>query len=363
MKLLLLLSASSFTLAALPSFTYVASEWPSVAGSTDGLGYTVTAAPTPQILSAFPLPAGDSKLAIKPNSAASTQQCPANVDASLGDTGTCWWTCGPTADPSGKCWRPDDIRDCKGAKTLGLTFDDGPTTFTPTLLQYLVSKNLKATFFLVGAHMVQNPQIVRDLYNAGMEFGVHSWSHHPLTSLTNDQIVAELGFTVQAFQKILGIKPTLFRPPQGDLDDRVRAIAAAMGLRPVMWNLDTNDYTTDGNTNLVAGVVSGFQTAIGGSFSNGLITLEHDTFQGGVDLFENNFLPQMTANGYSLMTVGQCKGIASPTVPSTVNQPGQGQVQQVPSSQDNKAPTSDASTNYTYLFSVVLGIVIAFSMI
>lgn len=56
-----------------------------------------------------------------------------------------------------------------------------------------------------------------------------------LASLSNEQIVAELGWTMIAIKNVLGVTPNTFRPPYGDIDDRVRAVAKAMGLTPSMW--------------------------------------------------------------------------------------------------------------------------------
>lgn len=86
----------------------------------------------------------------------------------------------------------------------------------------------------------------------GHEISVHTWSHRHLTSLTNAEIVAELGWTRKAIKTVLGVTPTTMRPPYGDIgtltfaymcilflsfiiDDRVRAISLAMGLVPIIW--------------------------------------------------------------------------------------------------------------------------------
>jgi len=64
---------------------------------------------------------------------------------------------------------------------------------------------------------------------------VHTWSHPALTTLSNEQIIAELGWTKKIIKDVLGVTPNMMRPPYGDIDDRVRAISLAMGLTPVMW--------------------------------------------------------------------------------------------------------------------------------
>lgn len=77
--------------------------------------------------------------------------------------------------------------------------------------------------------------MVQAEYMAGHQLSVHTWAHPYLTKLTNEQIVAELGWTKKVIKDVTGVTPNTFRPPYGDIDDRVRAIAAQMGLTPIIW--------------------------------------------------------------------------------------------------------------------------------
>jgi peptidoglycan/xylan/chitin deacetylase (PgdA/CDA1 family) len=86
--------------------------------------------------------------------------------------------------------------------------------------------------------------MVQAEYMAGHQLSVHTWSHPYLTKLTNEEIVAELGWTKQVIKDVVGVTPNTFRPPYGDIDDRVRAIAAQMGLTPVIWSSVTANGTT-----------------------------------------------------------------------------------------------------------------------
>lgn len=65
--------------------------------------------------------------------------------------------------------------------------------------------------------------------------------------LTTEQVVAELGWTRKAIKAVLGVTPTLMRPPYGDIDDRVRAISLAMGMVPVIWTRTPSGATFDTN--------------------------------------------------------------------------------------------------------------------
>lgn len=63
-----------------------------------------------------------------------------------------------------------------------------------------------------------------------------------MTSLTTDQAFAELYYTIKIIKDIMGVTPTCWRPPFGDVDDRIRAIAQSLGLRTYMWSGNTNDW-------------------------------------------------------------------------------------------------------------------------
>ena len=53
---------------------------------------------------------------------------------------------------------------------------------------------------------------------SGHQVAVHTWSHPYLTTLTNEQIIAELGWTRQAIRDVIGVSPSMMRPPYGDIE-------------------------------------------------------------------------------------------------------------------------------------------------
>jgi peptidoglycan/xylan/chitin deacetylase (PgdA/CDA1 family) len=224
-----------------------------------------------------------------------------------------WWTCGgPTRDT--------DIVACPDKYTWGVSFDDGPSLYTPVLLDYLKKKKIGATFFVVGSRVYERPAILIDEYMSGHEISVHTWSHRPLTSLTNEQIVAELGWTRKVIKTVLGVTPTTMRPPYGDIDDRVRAISLAMGMIPVLWSstpsgtkFDTADWRVAGGG--VNGTTSfdTFQQILNAAstLNTGFIVLEHDLFEITVDLAAGYFLDTAQNHNpkFNLQPVGQCMKI------------------------------------------------------
>jgi peptidoglycan/xylan/chitin deacetylase (PgdA/CDA1 family) len=71
----------------------------------------------------------------------------------------------------------DFLRD----KEVVLTFDDGPwPENTPAILRALADNCLKATFFEIGEHATWHPEITKQVVEAGMTVGTHTWSHKDL---------------------------------------------------------------------------------------------------------------------------------------------------------------------------------------
>ena len=98
----------------------------------------------------------------------------------------------------------------------------GPSLYTADLLDRLKFYNIKATFFLVGSRVVQYPDLVLRAYNEGLgifdsltghQIGIHMWSHNASSTITNDRIIAEAVYTAAAIRQIIGVTPTIIRPP------------------------------------------------------------------------------------------------------------------------------------------------------
>ncbi|KAI9444994.1 chitin deacetylase [Lactarius indigo] len=224
--------------------------------------------------------------------------CPANPDA-VADSSRCWWTCGG-------CTRETDVTTCPQKYTWGLTYDDGPAPYTPNLLNYLDQVNLKATFFVVGSQ-----------YLKGHQIAVHTWSHYSLTTLSTEEIIAEFGWTKKVIKDVLGVTPTVMRPPFGDIDDRVRAICEAMNLTPVMWTristtatFDTDDFNIHGGITNVQQVLYNWENILGNvsTIDTGFIVLEHDLFQQAVEVATGYILPDALAHqpSFKIQPVVDC---------------------------------------------------------
>ncbi|KAG0149565.1 hypothetical protein CROQUDRAFT_28664, partial [Cronartium quercuum f. sp. fusiforme G11] len=223
-----------------------------------------------------------------------------------GADGNCWWTC------SG-CTRDTDISSCPNKGTWGVTFDDGPSPYTPNILQYLDQHKIKATFFVVGSRAISQPQILQAEYMALHQTCLHTWSHTSLTTLTNEEVVAEFAWSMKAFKDIIGVIPSCARPPYGDVDDRIRYIMKAMGLSIILWTsangetFDTNDWRVEAGQMTATDAVKSFNDILNMQSTLNTV-LAHDLFKRTIALSVNSFLPTAQQHGLKLQDVGTCLG-------------------------------------------------------
>ncbi|RIA88342.1 Carbohydrate Esterase Family 4 protein [Glomus cerebriforme] len=137
----------------------------------------------------------------------------------------CIWSCTT-------CTRPEsDFTHCPNKGDWALTYDDGPTQNTLKVLDALNTRGIKATFFAIGSRVIENPQILKQAVDSGHQIGVHTWLHTALTTQTTEEIIAEIKWTETAIKQAVGFTPKWFRPPQGDIDDRVRGILTQLGYK------------------------------------------------------------------------------------------------------------------------------------
>src|SRR2546423_14106760 len=104
---------------------------------------------------------------------------------------------------------------------IAMTFDDGPSAkLTPKLLDLLASHHVKATFFLIGQNVAENPEIVAREAREGHEIANHSWSHPNLGKMSDEGVRGQLRKTEDAIRSASGNRPTLLRPPYGSITPR-----------------------------------------------------------------------------------------------------------------------------------------------
>ncbi|KAG0001211.1 hypothetical protein BGZ80_006221, partial [Entomortierella chlamydospora] len=259
----------------------------------------------------------------------------------------CWWTYNGCTTPKID-YIPPDISICPVAGTWGLTYDDGPMYYypvtaensqwaEPNLYDFLLAhNNQKANLFYIGSKIEGAPAAAQRGLNDGHVICSHTWSHPSMTTLTNAEVVAEFYYSQRIMKEILGITPKCWRPPYGDVDDRVRAIAWQMGMRTIIWDQDTNDWNIYGDQVAAGPGAITYATAnntVNGWIVNreegkdnvhGHITLEHELSNSTITLAEF-WLPIIQKN-YQTMPATACNNIAQPYWEESFVYPIQGSV-------------------------------------
>ena len=70
---------------------------------------------------------------------------------------------------------------------------------------------------MVGLNILGSPDIFLQAFNNGDDIAVHTWTHPYMTSLSNEAVVAEFGYTMQIIHDSTGGRiPRFWRPPYGD---------------------------------------------------------------------------------------------------------------------------------------------------
>jgi peptidoglycan/xylan/chitin deacetylase (PgdA/CDA1 family) len=125
---------------------------------------------------------------------------------------------------------------------IALTFDDGPSTWTASVLDLLAEHGARATFFVLGANIEGGERDLERAVEEGHELGLHGWSHRRLTELSNAEIRDEMLATQTAIERATGVVCRSWRPPYFEVDERVRKALNESGLAEIGCTIAPEDY-------------------------------------------------------------------------------------------------------------------------
>ncbi|ACV59678.1 polysaccharide deacetylase family sporulation protein PdaB [Alicyclobacillus acidocaldarius] len=133
-------------------------------------------------------------------------------------------------------------------KVVALTFDIswGHRTPEPVLETLKKCGVTKATFFLSGPWTMHHPEIAKKIKAMGYEIGSHGYLHKDYSNYPDSWIREQAMLADKAIQQVTGVKPKLFRTPNGDLNLRVIRCLTSMGYTVVQWNTDSLDWKNPG---------------------------------------------------------------------------------------------------------------------
>jgi peptidoglycan/xylan/chitin deacetylase (PgdA/CDA1 family) len=205
-------------------------------------------------------------------------------------------------------WRgPDGSQGSTGSMSVALTFDDGPGPYTSQVLDVLDSYHVKATFCLIGRQIHEYASVVKRMIDDGMTLCNHSWDHdESLGGKPAKVIAANLQRTIDAVHQIEpGATVAYFRQPGGNFTPTDVRVSELLGMRPLYWSEDTNDWRRPGTAAIEKTVLA--------DTHRGSIVLMHDA---GGDRTETiaaikALIPQLRAK-YTLVALSTNRTVTVP---------------------------------------------------
>ena len=205
--------------------------------------------------------------------------------------------------------QPDTV--APGGKVIYLTFDDGPSKHTDTLLALLERYNAKATFFVVNTNNKMKTRL-NAIVNGGHGIAIHSKTHEYSEIYASEEAFFN---DLYAMQKIIkdytGVTTTMMRFPGGSSNTISKKYCAGImtrltqavqdqGFQYFDWNVSSGDAGgTKDTAQVVANVITGIQKLDG---KRPAVVLQHDIHEFSVAAVEE-ILVWGLANGYTFQAL------------------------------------------------------------
>lgn len=201
------------------------------------------------------------------------------------------------------------VTQCTRSRTVALTFDDGPSVYTETVLGLLKQYNAKATFFITannGMGPIETEpwgSLARRILAEGHQIAHHSWTHLDMSTLDSNSRQDEIVRAEEAFVEALGQFPTYLRPPYGSCNADCLAQTRRLGYHVVNWDVDTDDWRYQDE---IERSESQFKSLMAASGSH--IVLAHDIHYNTSARLTRFMLELVKKKGLRPVTVGDCLG-------------------------------------------------------
>lgn len=177
--------------------------------------------------------------------------------------------------------------------TVAITFDDGPSSETISLLKGLKEKGVKATFFITGENIPGHTEELKQMAADGHLIGNHSYSHKELNKLSSKEVKKEMEKTSQALLEITGNRPMYVRPPYGIWK---KEMDTYLDMLPVLWNVDSLDWKLKDTNKIVERVLK--------QVKDGDIILMHDGYPTSTEA-AMILIERLKEQGYEFVTVDE----------------------------------------------------------
>lgn len=179
-------------------------------------------------------------------------------------------------------------------RTAFLTYDDGPSIHTISLLEVLNAYEQKACFFMCASRIASLPDVVSEVRRAGHIVGLHGFSHLNAWRAGSASARADFEKAISIFRTLSPPNAVLYRPPYGHLTPGMVRRVKDVGGRVVLWDLLPGDYDPTQSAAVVA-------SRITEHIRSGSIIALHDGPQSGAKAVEvtRRVLDQLTPSGWT----------------------------------------------------------------
>ncbi len=181
-------------------------------------------------------------------------------------------------------------------KRIALTFDDGPCDVdggTNYLLDGLKERGVKVTFFVLGKSVDANPELTKRIYQEGHLLGNHTYNHIDVAKGDYEKVKQEILETNEAVESCTGYNMEYMRPPFGSWK---KSLETELKMFPVMWSVDSRDWTVQNTPQIVDKVVS--------KADEDAIILMHDGYKTSADA-AFIIIDTLKKQGYEFVTVDE----------------------------------------------------------
>lgn len=199
------------------------------------------------------------------------------------------------SEPKEVMYQPDtSARRESSAPVVALTFDDGPhPVYTARLLDGLKERDVKATFFLIGANVKGHEDIVERMAEEGHLIGNHTYSHVRLTAVSDREACQEIDEANEVLSNACGSVIHYIRPPFGSWQEDLYSL---VDMQVVLWSVDPRDWQLKNTDAVVKAVLDDVE--------NGDIILLHDVYNTSVEA-AFQIIDRLKEQGYEFARVDE----------------------------------------------------------
>ncbi|MBO7178456.1 MAG: polysaccharide deacetylase family protein [Clostridia bacterium] len=142
-------------------------------------------------------------------------------------------------------------------KNVALTFDCAwGATKTRSIMDEVEKHGYKCTFFVTGFWVDANPELIKEICSRGHQIGNHSENHPHLSKVDKEILAQEIDLVNAKIERLTGIRPTCFRAPFGEYDNRLMKALRERNIYCIQWSVDSLDWKGIGGKEITERVVN-----------------------------------------------------------------------------------------------------------